>query len=1261
MTKTHKKRSAWWLIPQILVVFGINSFAMFLDVFKFVESDNVPFWFGVAAFLTAAIFIPMTYQMRKGERRLRATAEEFKLILETVDESVVVVETDGTVRMMNHQAEALLGMQSKLAIGWPIEQVASKLYASAGVVEPPVYQAMREDRSISSAQVMILPGEEDANEPQWIGDNASPIHDVFGRVTGCVLVFRNITEEYKRREQLQTRNALLQNASELAGMAYFYCDEAGKAVRLYESVSAKYWGYYEDGRPMGPSKWILPEDLPAFEEAWRKLVAKESSSLDIVYRARVNGDVHNFQMRVNRAILASSKAFSYLGVVQDITTLTQNRQKYQDTDSLLRAILDQLPCYLFLKDVSDDYRYTMCNAQFADIVGRTPATVVGRTDYDIFLEREDAEHFRADDIRVIESNENLNYTEKYTHSDGSLRYGLIIKRIFTGTDGKKFLLGMGMDVTQERMAEEARLENYAILQAVSDSLPGLFVIKDPAADFRVIAWNKIAALFTGVPAEMILGRPESEVMPPEVAAAILRDDQAAMNAEGIYEVIEDLPSAGPNPVVRTIHTFKKKVAAGNRELLIVLSIDITEQHRLERRQKTLVDRLKGYTRQERVINTCIRTLLSESSTSDSLASIMELVAAEAGASAAFVFRYEADTNTLVPNIRWAAPGSELLLPPEDAEFALPDGALGEMQKLRAPIFVDNPSAPDLSLLQRMLITFSPAGTLVAAPVWNGNEFWGLTGVMTLHPGVDFSLLTPRLIQSISHVVGISMERRTQEEERRLILDAMKIPIVLLDKELRVVRVNNSAATLFHGLESRLIGACSGFCLQKTCLNLTSCPARTSVDTLREYETDIEYEGRTYNLLLSPIIAKGRLRNILASYVDTTDLVQGQKRLEVALEAARKADRTKSHFLSTMSHELRTPLNAVIGYSELMQDEALPREQQIENLKTIHFAANTLLKLINDILDLSKLESEQFQIVSEMLDLVPILNEVVRIAQPRARQNGTTIAVHMPEHMPLFKFDQMRIRQILLNIIGNAVKFTHHGSIDVTVSFTPVPKHPGFASLVIAVKDTGPGVTPEFQKRIFEPFKQDDRIRGNRVFEGSGLGLAISQRLATRMGGEITLESELGKGATFSFVLPAVECSEEEAKSKLPQKVAIEAIKADGHVLLVDDVPMNLQVLGAMLQRLGLAYESASSAFEALEAVKRKLPAIVLTDLWMPEMNGDELAKALKDDPVTAALPVVAVTADTQLAQGQVSVFDDILYKPITLKSLADILRARLPE
>ncbi len=1254
----EKKRSFWRVVFQALIIYGMIAFTLYLDILfpKVVEATDMHFWLTVAGILTAAIIVPIRWQARRNTRRLIGVAEEFKLILETVDESVIVIDKTGAVTLMNHQAEALLGIQNALAIGRPVDSITASLYGSA--VESPVHRAMREDRSISSPHMIVLAKNE--TESIWIGDNASPIRDVFGRVTGCVLVLRDVSLEYRRQEQLQTRNALLQSASELADMAYFYCDENGKTVDLHDSLGAKYWGYYPSGKPIGPRKWVIPEDLPAFEEAWAKLLSKETNSLDMVYRARVGDEIRHFQMRVNRAILASTKAFSYLGVVQDITTLTRNRQKYQDTDSLLRAILDQLPCYLFLKDVEDNYRYTMCNTQFADIVGRTPETVVGRTDYDIFLEQEDADHFRSDDIRVVERNENLNYTEKYTHSDGSLRYGLIIKRIFRGADGRTFLLGMGMDVTQERMAEEARLENYAILQAVSDSLPGLFVIKDPAADFRVIAWNKTAALFTGLPSEMVLGRPESEVMAPEVAAAIRKDDEAAMRADGIYEITEDLPTIGPDPTVRTIHTFKRKVEAGNRELLIVLSIDITEQHRLERRQKTLVNRLKGYTRQERVINTCIRTLLSESSTATSLGSIMELVAAEAGAEGAFVLRYDADTASLIPAVRWFVPGREALLPAEDADFALPAGAIPAMQKLSAPICTETRNDPSHTLLQRFLTTLSPAETIIAAPVWNGNEFWGLTGVIASAPRHAFSLLTPRLIQSISHVVGLSMERRTQEEERRLILDAMKIPIVLLDKELRVVRVNHSASTLFHGLESRLQDACTGFCLQKICLNLRSCPARTTVETQREFQTDLEYDGKTYHLTLSPIIVKGRLRNILASYVDTTDLVQGQKRLAVALEAARKADRTKSHFLSTMSHELRTPLNAVIGYSELMQDEALPRQQQIDNLKTINFAANTLLKLINDILDLSKLESEQFQIVAEALDFTPIVTEAVRIAEPRARQNGTLIATHIPADLPTLKLDQMRIRQILLNIIGNAVKFTHQGMIDVTVVFTPDSSAPGIGSLSIAVKDTGPGITPEFQKRIFQPFKQDDRIRGNRVFEGSGLGLAISQRLATRMGGEITLESELGAGSTFTLRLPAVEFTQTTAKP-IAKPASIEPIRAGGHILLVDDVPMNLQVLGAMLQRLSVPYETAGSAFEALQAVKRKHPVMVLTDLWMPEMNGDELAKALKADPETAGLPIVAVTADTQLAQGQISVFDDILYKPITLKSLADILRAQLPE
>lgn len=378
-------------------------------------------------------------------------------------------------------------------------------------------------------------------------------------------------------------------------------------------------------------------------------------------------------------------------------------------------------------------------------------------------------------------------------------------------------------------------------------------------------------------------------------------------------------------------------------------------------------------------------------------------------------------------------------------------------------------------------------------------------------------------------------------------------------------------------------------------------------------------------------------------------------LNNAIKSAESAAKAKSLFLATMSHEIRTPLNAILGFSQLLQDEELPRTEASEYLRSIHYAGNALLSLINDILDLSKLDADQMIIQPEPANLRELLFELEAVFTAKAKSQGIELVTTIPDDLPILNIDERRLRQVLLNIIGNAVKFTKVGSVSVSLAFFKLNNKR--AAVTIRIADTGCGIAKESLSKIFDPFVQDkSSYRGIRTENGTGLGLSIAKRLIDCMKGSLTVESTVGKGSVFTILLPDIEICKDSDLGRSDIAAAQGALDTSKKILVVDDVALNVKVLCAMLRKMGFDPVSAPSGAKALELMKTVKPDIALLDLWMPEMNGMELATAIRANPEWAGIKIAAVTADTENASNfNVKLFDAIVMKPVTQESLVKVL------
>ena len=396
------------------------------------------------------------------------------------------------------------------------------------------------------------------------------------------------------------------------------------------------------------------------------------------------------------------------------------------------------------------------------------------------------------------------------------------------------------------------------------------------------------------------------------------------------------------------------------------------------------------------------------------------------------------------------------------------------------------------------------------------------------------------------------------------------------------------------------------------------------------------------------------------------------------DATLAAEKARSMFFSMVSHDIRTPLNSIIGFSEMLREGVADPKERAENIENILFSSHTLLSLVNDVLDLSKLDAEKMKFSSAPCDFPALLSRVAGTFRFQVRQKGLALRVECPP-MPRLVLDEERVRQVLVNLVGNAVKFTDSGEIVLSASFAEDPggarPGPGRGTLRFSVRDTGIGIRPEDRERVLEPFVQVDSAHPS---GGTGLGLPICHRMLVRMGGDLTIESEPGKGSTFTGVIPGVETAPEEkttehtedtekagAESSVP---SVSSVVEDGpavrSVLVVDDVPVNVLVEQAMLKRAGVPeVVTAPSAADALEALeKHGAFDLVLTDLWMPEMDGYALCARIRADDRWKALRVYAVTADVEARKTVADRgFDGILLKPLTADALSRFLAGLRPS
>ena len=397
---------------------------------------------------------------------------------------------------------------------------------------------------------------------------------------------------------------------------------------------------------------------------------------------------------------------------------------------------------------------------------------------------------------------------------------------------------------------------------------------------------------------------------------------------------------------------------------------------------------------------------------------------------------------------------------------------------------------------------------------------------------------------------------------------------------------------------------------------------------------------------------GEIREWVGIHTDVTEQRQAEARVEAAREAAEAANRAKSQFIANMSHELRTPLSAVIGYSEMLGEEIgdLGHAGLVEDVRKIEANARHLLGLINDVLDLSKIEAGRMTVERVAFDVAAMIADVADAAGPLVTKKGNTLVLDLVPDLGAMVSDEVKIRQCLLNLVGNAAKFTENGNVTLSAA-----RHSdgGEDWLSFSIEDTGIGMTPDQLSRLFQRFVQADEST-TRQFGGTGLGLSITRAFSRKLGGDVTVESRHGLGSTFTISLPALLDGSPDDED--PAGPAIQPEHGRGEiVLVVDDDSAARDLLTRFLEREGFEVKTARDGREGLALARRFRPRLVLLDIEMPNVDGWAMLQAIRSDPVLRDTPVIMTSVLHERSVGFAMGANDYLVKPIEWAALKRVL------
>ena len=1061
---------------------------------------------------------------------------------------------------------------------------------------------------VAEMNIIELQSQSDGKQA-WLSTNKVPLRNVDGEIIGILGTFADITESKRIHEALEIaarkERAMIENALDVICTI----DADGHFISI-NPACFRMWGYQPEeliGRRF--LDFVAPDDV-------QKTVAVDADILS-------GNQTTNFENRYlhKNGTLVNIRWTSYwseseklvFAVAHDITELKRAEEAMQNSRDYLNQIINAVADPIFVKD--HQHRFVLINDAMCRMMKRSRDEIIGKTDYDISPEKE-AVGFREIDELVFATGEENVTEEFFTDFQGKVHFIITRKRLYTDNKGEQYIVGAINDITERKRVEEIIRQSEEKYRNILETMEEGYFETDIRGRFTF--FNDAFRDLPGYDSDKLIGFNCKHFVDQE-------------NWEKIYGVFENVYKTGHSELVPNWEIIRQDGERRMHESSVSLIRnavneptgfrgivrDVTERKRAE-------EALQAAARRESALLENALDVICSIDSEGKFASVSP--------ASLKVWGYQ----------------PEELIGRRYIELVTPED-VAKTNEIAADIM----SGAEATNFE--------------------NRYTHKNGSLIIVRWTAFWSETEQLMFCVAHDIT---ERKQIEERQAAILDALPAHICLLDKAGKILEVNNEwkQFALENGYDGNNFGIGGNYL--EICENATGdfsedakhvaamCRAVLSGESSYfelEQPCFSPTEKKWFKLTVTPL-NKEKLAGAVVMHINITERKRIEEELKQARDAALESVRLKSEFLANMSHEIRTPMNGVIGMTGLLLDTKLD-EEQLDYAKTAQSSADGLLRIIDDILDFSKIEAGQLHFERIDFELRDCVEATIELLAERAQSKGIEIASLVYRDVPTALCgDPGRLRQILTNLIGNAIKFTEKGEVTVTVQKQSDMEN--YVSLRFEVTDTGIGISDEAQRRLFHAFTQADGST-TRKYGGTGLGLAISKQLVEMMNGEIGIESEPGKGSTFWFTARFEKQTRQTPEHRANADVSLEGVR----ILIVDDNTTNRKIFLHQTASWGMIAAEADSGKQALEKLRAGVAddepfEIAILDLMMPEMDGFELARAIKTDPSLAETSLVLLPSYGKRGDGQTALGFGIaayLQKPVRQSQLYNCLLAVIAE
>ncbi len=805
-----------------------------------------------------------------------------------------------------------------------------------------------------------------------------------------------------------------------------------------------------------------------------------------------------------------------------------------------------------------------------------------------------------------------------------------------------------------------RKQEQILLRSLIDCIPDFIFCKDPQGVYKIC--NNAFETFVGRNRKDIIGKTDFDLFSAEEALFFREQDRIMIQKKQAHRNEEWITY--PDGSRRLLDTLKTPFCCPDGNLMgsIGISRDITDR---QQREETL----KKQAQRDSLLSSIARQLIDQdfnTAVEFTLAALGQFSNGDRG----YIIRYSPQQGLWTMTHEWCNQNIPSTLK-QSQNIPLKDFPWFSDQLLNGhPIRVNSPEdLPRQAIAERMMFKNSLSPTLVVVPMVATGQtlgYLGFEGNITKH----WTQEDLNLLKLVGEFLAIAQGRSQAEEERTEsqarfagILDNANEAIISIDENQHITLFNHAAEKTFGYQASEILGQSFNLLIPQRFsashhqhINDFS----TASETARQMGGRRPVFGRRQDgseFLAEVSISKIKLRGrkvFTAIVRDITQRKQAEIVLKKAKEAADAANRAKSEFLASMSHELRTPLNAILGFTQVMQRDRTLNQEQQQNLSIISRSGEHLLELLNDILEMSKIEAGRTTLNQNSFDLYRLLDNLEAMLRLKAEAKGLQLIVeHTPEVPQYLTSDEGKLRQVLINLLGNAIKFTEEGGVTLRVKGSG---ESGEIMITFEVEDTGLGIAPEEIDQLFAAFGQTET--GRNAQEGTGLGLPISQKFVQLMGGDIRVNSVLGQGSLFTFTIKGKIASASAIKTKKPIRkvVGLAPGQPRYRILAVDDRLESRILLVKLLSSMGFEVRQASNGKEAIDLWEGWEPHLVLMDMRMPVIDGYKATQRIKATTKGQATVVIALTASAFEEERNIVLSagcDDFMRKPFREEVLWD--------